>query len=176
MLFRSVCFPVTIQAEGRYGIHLDEMADLIDDEDFFDAGNTDGLPVIAEELREHIPVIEIAMDENRKQTIVKENQARKKKNAEDYKKKKMEREENNVSIEYLETLGKLHDKWLYQDTSNYIIVEHREHLANKPVEVLDNDNTQLQKQIAFIPSLLEMLDHASAFTTVYKEKSHELDV
>ena len=69
------------------------MADLIDDEDFFDAGNTDGLPVIAEELREHIPVIEIAMDENRKQTIVKENQARKKKNAEDYKKKKMERED-----------------------------------------------------------------------------------
>lgn len=90
--------------------------------------------------------------------------------------KRDRQEENNVSIEYLETLGKLHDKWLYQDTSNYIIVEHREHLANKPVEVLDNENTQLQKQIAFIPSLLEMLDHASAFTTVYKEKSHELDV
>lgn len=49
--------------EDRYGVQMDEFTDLVDDEDFFDAGLGGGPnPPFEEELRCHIPVCEIQMD------------------------------------------------------------------------------------------------------------------
>ena len=49
--------------EERYGIHLDEMKELIDDEDYFNAGLGDGPnPPIAEFLTCHVPVCEIPLE------------------------------------------------------------------------------------------------------------------
>lgn len=49
--------------QDRYGVQMDEFTDLIDDEDYFDAGTGNGPnPPIAEELRAHVPVCEIEMD------------------------------------------------------------------------------------------------------------------
>lgn len=65
------------QDKGRYGTKLDEMKDLLDEEDYFDAGVTNGQPEIAEELRGHFPVISIATDENRKAIVKNQNEKRK---------------------------------------------------------------------------------------------------
>ena len=49
--------------EERYGVQMNEFKDLIDDEDYFDAGIGDGPdPPIEEELKGHVPYCEIPLD------------------------------------------------------------------------------------------------------------------
>lgn len=48
--------------EGKYGVAANEFTELIDDEDYFDAGVGDGPdPPIEEELRAHVPYCEIQL-------------------------------------------------------------------------------------------------------------------
>lgn len=49
--------------EGKYGVQMDEFAELIDDEDFFDGSETCGPnPKIEEILKGHIPYVRIPLD------------------------------------------------------------------------------------------------------------------
>lgn len=49
--------------DNRYGVQMNEFADLIDDEDYFDAGIGEGPdPPIEEELKGHVPYCEIPLD------------------------------------------------------------------------------------------------------------------
>lgn len=51
--------------EDRFGVQMDEFKDLIDDEDFFDAGLGEGPePAIEEELKGHVPYCHIPLDQD----------------------------------------------------------------------------------------------------------------
>lgn len=57
---KDIIRSIAVEDEVQYGVHLDEMAALVDDEDFFDATKDQKPdPVIEELLTQHVPFCEI---------------------------------------------------------------------------------------------------------------------